>query len=190
MQQGKVFNEFVVRLGRQSVKIPKGQEVRVQYRIPALAAEMDAPFLFVPGMEGSWPEGIACRDCLVGVKRGPSSRVAIPVKNVTDRDIWLPGQMVMGTLEPVKRAMPIPIKAEGDKAVVNEVQAGGKMESGNAEEWVPPLDLSHLEGGERQTVMQMLKEEAGAFSRGKDDIVVIDLSRGHYIRKLRNTLRT
>ena len=156
------------------MKIPKGQEVRVQCRIPAQAAEMDAPLLFEPGMEGSGPEGIAWRDCLVGVERGPYRRVAIPVKNVTDRDIWLPGQMVMGTLEPVKRAMPLPINAEGDKAVINEVQAGGKMESENAEEWVPPVDLSHLEGGERQTVMQMLKEEAGAFSRGKDDIGVID----------------
>ena len=166
-----------VRTGKRSVVIPKSRTVYVSCCSRTGTVDDKLPVLFEPLESSEIPEGLVLQDSLLFVKRGNTSRVKIPVHNMTNHDIVLTSRAVLGTLQLVSSVTTADVKLvetpEVEPDQVQNIHTEETPEPSAKEGSVgplPPVDLSSLNEAQYKAAAQMLMEEHEAFSTSEDDI--------------------
>ena len=166
----------MLRVGRQDMRVPPGETVRVKCQVHFGLLEEDLPVVFEPKEEGAWPEGLEVKGCLHRISPGSSSRMYVLVCNNTGREMTLCRRTELGTIQLVQSVTPLPVKAE-QKREEEEGEAWSEATSYEWEpgqpnqgegQWTPPVDLSHLSSEQQLIVKEMLREESGAFATDGD----------------------
>ncbi|KAL9967048.1 hypothetical protein ACROYT_G025206 [Oculina patagonica] len=168
----------MLRVGRQNIRVPPGETVRVKCQVHFGLLEEDLPVVFEPKEEGAWPEGLEVKGCLHRIPPGSSSRMYVLVCNNTEREMTLRRRTELGTIQLVQSVTPLPFEAE-QKQEEEEGETGieatsyewgpSQPEQGEAQ-WTSPVDLSHLSSEQQVIVKEMLREESGAFATDDGDI--------------------
>ena len=138
------------------------------------------PVMFEPDSDISLPEELQMSESLLYIKPGVCSSLKIPIQNPTDHDIVLSRRTLIGRLKSVSAVVPLPNvncklpnSQNSDSPSMQEFssekvqQSTAEIESDN---WLPPVDLTHLEPEQRAVVKKMLIEENTAFARDDNDI--------------------
>lgn len=168
----------MLRVGRQDIRVPPGETVRVKCQVHFGLLEEDLPVVFEPKEEGAWPEGLEVQGCLHRISPRSSSRMYVPVCNNTEREMTLRRRTELGTIQLVQSVTPLPVEAE-QKQEKEEGETWSEATSYEWEpsqpeqskaKWTPPVDLSHLSSEQRVIVKEMLREESGAFAIDDGDI--------------------
>ena len=161
--------------------IPTNQTVNIPCRANTGPIQRNSPALFEPDEQSSWPTGLTVHEALITVKQGKSSIIDIPVSNTTHHDIVLPGRVVLGHIQLVRSVTPLEVKLKdegseqhqgvGETTLQPEGQTATQpLSQGNVEAGIPEVDLSGLTSDQRKEVIEMLREEADAFSADDEDI--------------------
>ena len=113
---------------------------------------------------------------LTKISPGTSSHVTILVRNNTERNILLKRRTERGQVHMVKSVLPIPNPpdqkyTQGEEKSYSAVTSHQDDEK---DEWEPPVELSQLEENEQLIVLEMLRQEAGAFARNDDDVGCVE----------------
>lgn len=160
--------EYLVKTACERLNVPKHSIIHVECRIHARPFQENTELVFEPDSNPEWPEGLEFYDALVSVKKAAVPKIILKVQNPTDHDITLMRRVVIGTAQPVTSAYPLSMFKESDLPVqVNSLQVTDEV-------WDPPVDLTHLDEGQRQVVHQMLREESASFSKSENDIGCIE----------------
>lgn len=166
--------EHSVRTVNERVNVPKHTTIQIVCRIQASKFKEAKTLLFEPLVNPRWPEGLEICNTLVSVKAETAPKVVLSVQNPTNHDITLPGRTVVGAVQSVKSVYPADLFSTTQPPVsksINHIQAQSTSEGAPTDGWWdPPVDLTHLDGGQRQIVSQMLREESESFSKTDDDI--------------------
>lgn len=168
----------LLRVGKQDIRVPPGETVRVKCQVHFGPLEEDLPVVFEPKEEGMWPEGLEVKGCLNRIPSGSSSRMYVPVCNHTEQEVTLRKRTELGTIQLVQSVTPLPVQAKEEQMEEDDETRNGatgyKSESSQLKQekgqWDPPVDLSHLPCEQQRIVKEMLREESGAFAIDDDDI--------------------
>ncbi|GAA6090899.1 NACHT, LRR and PYD domains-containing protein 12-like [Tachysurus ichikawai] len=166
--------EYIVKTTKVHVSIPKRSTVPVSCRVYMQPVKEDSTLIFEPDVNHQWPDGLEFTDSLVRLKKGAPTNITIEVYNDTDHDVTLMGQTPIGTLQFVKNVFPasmFEVPATPNSVGVCHIQtADNGHDNTSPDEWLPPVDVSHLDKHQRQVVQQMLREECHSFSKSDNDI--------------------
>lgn len=166
--------EYIVKTTKVHVNIPKQSTVQVSCRVYMQPVKEDSTLIFEPDVNPQWPDGLEFTDSLVRLKKGAPTNIMIEVYNNTDHDVTLMGQTPIGTSQLVKNVFPanmFEVPANPTSVGVCPIQTADNChDNTSSDEWVPPVDVSHLNKYQRQVVQQMLKEECHSFSKSDNDI--------------------
>ena len=165
-----------VRLGRSSVKFPKGEGMWINCRTRTRCKRKSVA-IFEPEITSEWPEDLVLSETVVDVLPGSSSRIKLFVQNNSSKDIFLKARTRLGRLEMVRSVMNLPDNRSSPpddpanhrdiSSQVSGVQADESHSSGDR--WLPPVDLSHLSSHEQEMARKMLEEENSAFAKNEHD---------------------
>ncbi len=166
------------------MKILPGEIKVVKCSVRTIPLTCNQEMLFVPVQSPDWPEGLTGTENVVKLQKGTRSKIFIPVSNDTCHDITLRPRTVLGHVQSVKAVYPAaakPVdfeevmshreetlgveKAETAKEVVSEY-----MVQPDADQWDPPVPVSHLLPQQQEEVRKLLREECAAFSRNDEDV--------------------
>lgn len=177
----KALTSPVVKTGKVGIIIQRGQITNVRCRLKAWPK--GGTMMFEPCMGNSVPEGLELFSAIVNVPRGASKIVKIPIQNIISQDIYLPGRLTLGTIEPIMGTKPVQL---GSNVSDNEKQNSDaslcsiqtlcldkhcqEKDEREKKRWHPPVELDHLEEQEREIVKQMLFEESDVFACDEGDI--------------------
>uniref|UniRef100_A0A669DWJ2 ribonuclease H n=1 Tax=Oreochromis niloticus TaxID=8128 RepID=A0A669DWJ2_ORENI len=157
---------YPVRSGRKAIVVPSGQMYGVSCYIKT-DLKVKSEMLFEPDENLSLDEGLKSNCQLLSVS-GSTHKVNIYVTNVTKHDIVLPPKTLLGNIERVTHSYPVNLK---------EAQIGLVVEKDNQnspslpeEPWEPPVNLGHLNAEQQAAVMEMLRDESGAFAKHKEEV--------------------
>ena len=88
---------------KQGVKIRSGEVKRVPVKIRVEGmSERRTPVLFEPVLEHAYSDVVTVCSNIIFVKRGASSRTHVTIINRSNKEVTLPGRMVIGSLSLVK----------------------------------------------------------------------------------------
>ncbi|XP_070410184.1 uncharacterized protein [Nothobranchius furzeri] len=155
---------YPIRSGRTAIVVPSGQMHGISCSIKT-DSKVQSEMLFEPDGNLSLDEGLKFNSQLLLVS-GKTRKAKIYVTNVTKHDIVLPAKTLIGNIERVTHTFPINLK----KAQLGSVGEEDNSPSLPEEPWSPPVSLSHLNTEQQAAVMEMLKEESGAFAKHKEEI--------------------
>ena len=138
------------------------------------------PVMFEPDSDILLPEELQMNESSLYVKPGACSSLKIPIQNPTDHDIVLPRRTLVGRLKSFSAVVPLPNVAckrpdsqNSDSPSMQEDRSE-KVQQSHADieydNWLPPVDLTHLEPEQCAVVEKMLIEENTAFARDDNDI--------------------
>ena len=123
----------MLRVGRQDIRVPPGETVRVKCQVHFGLLEENLPVVFEPKEEGAWPEGLEVKGCLHRISPGTLSRMYVPVCNNTDREMTLRRRTELGTIQLVQSVTPLPVEAEQKQ----EKEEGETWSEATSYEWEP-----------------------------------------------------
>lgn len=169
--------DYNVKTANERVSVPKRTSIQIECRVQAPRFREDKTLIFEPDDNPRWPEGLEFCDTLVSVKAGRTPKIIVTVQNPTNHDIMLSGRTVIGTVQSAGSVYPANIFKTDNlpTASIHHVQAQNSIGSTPThEQWEPPVDLTHLNEHQRQTVSQMLREESESFSRSDNDIGCVE----------------
>jgi len=167
-----------VKTGKKAVVIPKLKTVYVNCFVKTGPIDDIAPVMFEPIEQTELPEGIELQDSLLYVKQGNSSKVKIPVHNMSGHDIVLGNRANLGHLQLVKSVTAMDVKlCETQVSQVSQSTSDSERSPAPAEEEsvkgpgpLPPVDLSSLNKEQYSVVAQMLMEEHESFATSNEDL--------------------
>ena len=162
---------------KKDIILPKGSMSQIICKTN-ISGVVDSPLpvMFEPDSDISLPEELQMSESLLYIKPGACSSLKIPIQNPTDHNIVLPRRTLIGRLKSVSAVVPLPnanCKLPNSQNSMQEYssekvqQSAAEVESDN---WLPPVDLTHLEPEQRAIVEKMLTEENAAFARDDNDI--------------------
>ena len=149
----------------ESVTVPSNTFMFMKCRVRGLE-KGHQPVRFL--MQDELNEGLVCPDSILNLK---SSIVLVPVANFSDNNIALKARKIVGSVHVVKGLM-----TNYHQEMCAEVNVGNfepkitEADSETTEDWLPPVDLSHLSEAQREKVEKLLVKYNGAFSKNPDDI--------------------
>lgn len=169
-------SEYFVRTAGPKVLIPSHTTVQVNCRVCVKPFKEDTTLVFESDDNPQWPEGLQFFDTVVMIKKGAQPNIVLSVQNPTDHNIMLTGKTGIGTAQSVTTVYPFSTANEKEtRTEVNHIQAEHLSDKETCTQlWDPPVDLSHLDEGQRQIVHKMLREESSSFSKSESDIGCID----------------
>ena len=163
------------------VVIPAGHKKQVRCRVKAHpSGDEDQSIYFAPKLSGD--DEFTCLETVSQLCRGKTNYVYVEVLNESCVEIMLKKGSVLGSVHSVSAV--VPMLKFADAAFVGAV-GGIKVssateaeitgtESGHGREdvddWVPDVNLSHLDEDQQEAVMKVLMEEKSVFSRSECDI--------------------
>lgn len=131
--------------------------------------------LFEPLIPTQLPEHLYIDPSIVnlGKSESPSSCVSLLISNTANHDIVLRRRSPLGTLQ-----IPDGVQAVQSKTVASvttsEKDNPKLPRSTEVEDWVPPVDLSHLTVEQQRAATKVLREEADTFAKNDDDLGCIE----------------
>ena len=165
---------------KKDIILPKGSMSQIKCKTNIGVVDSPLPVMFEPDSDISLPEELQMSESLLYKKPGACSSLKIPIQNPTDHDIVLPRRTLIGRLKSVSAVVPLPNvncklpnSQNSDSPSMQEYssekgqQSTAEVESDN---WLPSVDLTHLEPEQRPVVEKMLIEENAAFARDDNDI--------------------
>jgi len=169
-------HEYNVKTTKERVTVPKQSSVFVECKVQAKTFNEDITLIFEPCENPQWPDGLEFCDTLVSVKKGFIPKITVGVQNPTNHDIILSGRTIIGTVQSVGSVYPANIfKKDLLSAAINKIHVQDTTGcTPTSEQWDPPVNLSHLDESERETVQQMLREESASFSKTDDHIGCVE----------------
>lgn len=101
--------------------------------------------------------------------------VRVPIGNHTKHDVTLSCKTALGSIEPISRIVETDELNPTKTSVVQRVDIDEipevQQDKGNvAQQWDPPVDVTHLNEYQHKVVKEMLRQESGAFARDDDDM--------------------
>ena len=164
------------------VVVPAGHQRQVRCRVKVDAVGDDQSVYFSPKLSGD--DDFTFLETVSQLRRGRTNYVYVEVMNESGEEKVLKKGSLLGSIHSVSAVIPmvrsteIPVGARcvnGDEsvsvgAVEADVSTGGGSTEVDSDDWVPNVDLSHLDEAQREAVMTVLLEEKGVFSRSEFDV--------------------
>ena len=165
----------------------------VRCSIPTENYQEQTPVLFEPRPSLSLPEGLEISESILSLQ-GTSCSFNIPVTYTSNSTVVIPPKTILGSLQLPQSVTPLdatftPFGSSVDKATVSQVTVPGSNESDKqfvhseskevcdagisstpCDDWLPPVDVSHLPVEKRKLVEDVLREENSTFFREKLDL--------------------
>ncbi len=154
-----------------SVTVPAGHRVQVKCRVTTRGGVSDQNVYFSPEVNID-DEDLQSLETVTTLKRGRTNYVYVEVHNQTKKEKLLTKGKVLGSVHSVSAVIPM-MKMPGSDGVQKEeanVSAVNVAADGEADDWVPKVDLDHLNEEQRKAVMEVVMEEKEMFSRSDTDI--------------------
>ncbi len=174
-----VVSQNMLKVGLQDVVIPADQVRHVKCKIPSTFDTSNPLLLFEPCESSPQLQQLDVGDSLIGICQAKVPFVRVPIGNHTKHDVTLPCRTALRSIEPISRIVQtgelsliksnVAQEVNRDEFPETEPDKGGSV----AQEWDPPVDVSHLSEDQQKTVKEMLREESGAFVRDDDDMECI-----------------
>ena len=100
----------------------------ITLKIDAVNVEKRTPVIFEPSIDAQlmFDEDLVFGEQLVVLKKGVNQRIKVSVVNTTDRDLEIPGRMVLGDINLVSSVTPVEVKMK-EVADSEETQATGSV---------------------------------------------------------------
>lgn len=155
----------------QHVVIPAGQVRHVKCEIPPTFDTSNPLVLFEPSESSPQLQQLDVSDSLIEICQAKVPFVRVPISNHTKHDVTLPCRTALGRIEPVSRIVQADelnlTKSSVAQEVNREESSETQLDKGGhvAQEWDPPVDVSHLSEDQKKTVKKMLQEESGICAR-------------------------
>ena len=161
--------------GRHDIVIPQQSSAGVRCLARAGPLGHKISGLFTPDVERQWPEGLQVDESVVCLTPGTCCPVVIRVANVTNRDIVLRRRTLLGQIHLVHSIYPVEpstfknwtvpksdCSTDRGRATVSSASSG--------DQWIPPVDLSHLAPPQKKAAAKLLQENSAAFARDDSDL--------------------
>ena len=154
-----------------SVTVPAGHRVQVKCRVTTRGGVSDQNVYFSPEVNID-DEDLQPLETVTTLKRGRTNYVYVEVHNQTKHEKVLSKGRVLGSVHSVSAVIPMMRMpgvdgVESTKVKVSAVDVDTDNES---DDWVPEVDLGHLNEEQRKAVMEVLLENKDVFSRSDTDI--------------------
>ena len=153
-----------------AITVPAGHKVQIKCRVTTRGGVSDQTVYFSPKLNLD-DEDLQPLETVATVKRGRTNYVHVEVLNETRHDAVLSKGFVLGSVHSVSAVIPMlkaPESAQID--VKGEVNVASVDAAAADDDWVPDVDLSHLDEEQKRAVMAVLMEERDVFSRNDSDI--------------------
>ena len=190
-----------IKTAKRGIKLPAGKNGTLKCYANTGPIDSRRPVIFEPDPQQCWPDGLEVSESILSLRKGGSCHVSIPVSNTTSQDIYLPPRTNLGSLQLVSSITPLDVQLVKTPDIVDEKPLNDKPERAEptiaepSKQFLPEVDLAHLNEKQRETVETMLKEECASFSRSDQDIgcvpevqMNINLSDKRPVQKRYNTL--
>ena len=154
-----------------SCVIPPKGSTRMRCRVKGDVKGLDLLFLCSEPCVAEWDEDLVVSESLGELVRGKTPSVNIEIRNLSDKEKFIPKNMLVGEICAVNSVLPLklfnPSPVGENEANIAKVEVA---ETGSAEKWQPKADLSHLPEGQRREIEQLLFEECEVFAKNDTDI--------------------
>lgn len=120
--------------------------------------------LLEPSANPTHMDTLDIQPAVVEIGKERYSKVEVVVTNLTKANVFLPKQTTIARLEPISGIRDDVLHQE-QSATPSQVK-----DSLHQEDWLSTFNLDHLPETQHAAVLEMLKEERGAFSIGNEDI--------------------
>ena len=139
-------------------------------RVKAQGNDDEQTVYFAPRVQEGDSE-MEFNESISRLKRGRTNYVYVDVINSSRVNRTVKKGEVIGSVHSVSAVIPMirPFEVRPSKvreAVVNSVHESEE----NGDDWMPEVDLSHLEDDQRKVMQEMLSEVKEVFSRSESDI--------------------
>ena len=171
-----------------NVIVPSGHKKQVRCRVKVNAGDDDQSVYFTPRVSGD--DDLVFLETVSQLRRGRTNYVYVEVVNESCQDKVLQKGSLLGSIHSVSAVIPMlrfnSVSGGGKSGVVGKkVADGGGSDSvetvganvagvdvtnDGSDDWVPNVDLTHLNEEQQETVMSVLLEEKDVFSRSECDI--------------------
>ena len=165
-----------IKTAKRGIKLPAGKNGTLKCYANTGPIDSRRPVIFEPDPQPCWPDGLEVSESILSLRKGGSCHVSIPVSNTTSQDIYLPPRTNLGSLQLVSSITPLDVQLVKTPDIVDEKPLNDKPERAEptiaepSKQFLPEVDLAHLNEKQRETVETMLKEECASFSRSDQDI--------------------
>ncbi|XP_051793415.1 uncharacterized protein b3gat1b isoform X1 [Acanthochromis polyacanthus] len=167
-------SQGVLKVGLRDVIIPAGHVRHVKCKVPP-TLDISNPLLFFEPCESN-PQlhQLDVGSSLLEVCQARVPYVKVPIGNHTKHEVTLSCKSALGSIEPISRIIETDERNLTNTSVTSENSRQDSTEpdkeSVKTLQWDPPVDVTHLSDEQQKIVKKMLREEAGAFARGDDDV--------------------
>ena len=107
------------------------------------------------------------------LRRGRTNYVYVDVLNKSKEEKVVPRGSLLGSIHSVSAVVPM-ISSRWRKEQKEEVVVGAveteTSDNNVEEEWIPPVDLTHLDEVQRAKVMEVIRKNRDVFSKSEADI--------------------
>ena len=154
--------EEEVKVARRTI-LPPRSRCRVKCKTKLSGSEPVQSVVFSPDL---LDDELEFAECVTKLKMG-SPNIQIVVSNPTNSSLVLERGVVLGVVDVVSAVIPLlPKKSRKKKEVKAEAL---NVEVSADEKWLPPVQLDHLSGKEREIAEEILREQCDVFCRDKND---------------------
>ena len=101
---------------KKGVKLRPGQIAKIPVKIKVEVLEEKAPVLFEPSMEHPFSDRVTICSNVVFLKGGVSSRMHVTVVNRSNKEVNIPGRMVIGSICLAKSVTPVEVTMKDPKS--------------------------------------------------------------------------
>ena len=172
------------------VVVPAGHRKQVRCRVKVNAGDNDQSVYFTPRVSGD--DDFTFLETVSQLRRGRTNYVFVEVLNESCKEKVLQKGSLMGSVHSVSAVIPMlrsynhsggvhGLSGVLDEKDVNVVEtdsisaagvkvAGVDVTDDCSDDWIPDVDLSHLDEKQQEMVMSVLLEEKNVFSRSECDI--------------------
>lgn len=119
-------------------------------------------------------------ETILPIKKGQFSYVKLPMKNNTSQDIKLFRNTIVGNLNGISAIIPL----DSDNHLADSNKEPSSIETEKVEckvnavsadsQWLPPVDLSHLNVEQQEQAKYLLKSNGDLFSKDSSDIGIME----------------
>ena len=165
---------------KKDIILPKGSMSQIKCKTNIGVVDSPLPVMFEPDSDISLPEELQMSESLLYIKPGACSSLKISIQNPTDHDIVLPRRTLIGRLKSVSAVVTLPnvscklSNSQNSDSPSMQEHSSEKVQQSTAEvesdNWLPPINLTHLQPEQRAVVEKMLIEENAAFSKDDNEI--------------------
>ena len=155
-----------------SLKVPAGHRKQVKCRVKATCDDEQTVY-FSPKLSVD-DEDIEVLETVTKLRRGRTNFVYVDILNKSNEEKVVQKGSLLGSIHSVSAVVPMLSsrwRGERQEEVVGSVNVEESSEGvDDSQEWVPPVDLSHLDETQREKVIKVIIDNKYVFSKSDVDI--------------------